>query len=94
MSSSQPSLPGILSGSTVAQWKLNVENEALSINALLILEGREDQPDKSADFKGWKDYWRRRSAIAGYICKSLNHAQTLTILKYAPRPRAPLRGKR
>src|SRR5215217_6963995 len=81
MSSSQSSLPGSLSGTTVAQWKLNIENEALSINALLILEGREDEPSKSNDPKGWKDYWRRRSAIAGYIRKSLDHAQTLTILK-------------
>ena len=81
MTTTSSSLPGPLSATTVAQWKLNVENEALSLQALMILDGREDEPSSTSDKKGWADYWKRRSQIAGYIRKSLDHAQTLTILK-------------
>ena len=81
MTTTSSSLPGPLSATTIAQWKLNIENEALSLQALMILDGREDEPNKTTDKKEWTNYWKRRSSIAGYIRKSLDHAQTLTILK-------------
>ena len=81
MTTTSSSLPGPLSATTVAQWKLNVENEALLLQALMILNGQEEEPSRTTDKKEWTNYWKHCLSIAGYICKSLNHAQTLTILK-------------
>lgn len=79
---SAPALPGPLSAATVAQWKLHVKNEALSQHAHMILSGRETEPDQEEERKDWRDYHKRRSGIAAFMRKSLDYAQTETLLRH------------
>ena len=72
-----------LSAATVSQWKLDIENEAMSLDAIDILKGEEEEPtgDTSDDKKAFRQYRSRRSKLTGYIRKTLDVAQIESILR-------------
>lgn len=79
MSPSTSPLPA-LTVLTVAQWKSQLIDEALLINAYGIIMGTEAAPTNNADARLKTDYQLHQSSIIGLMRKSLDLAQKQTIL--------------
>ncbi|KAJ3527988.1 hypothetical protein NMY22_g9579 [Coprinellus aureogranulatus] len=69
-----------LSAFTFQQWKLQIENKALELNAYEILTGIEGEPNSDADQKTKADFASRRSKIVGFIRSTLDYSQLETII--------------